>query len=175
MIGQKGMPATWGGVERHVEELSAHLAILGHEVVVFTRPQYTPPSRTEYRGVRLRSLPRFPRSTSMRSFTARSHPSLSGPETTMSSTITPWGPPWRVPLRSYVVDAWWRPSTDRTGEVGSGDDSRAPPSSSVNGWHCTFPMQPSPSLPGLPMSTACEPADRCRRSRAVSRCVKSAT
>ena len=60
MIGQKGMPATWGGVERHVEELSAHLAILGHEVVVFTRPQYTPPSCTEYRGVRLRSLPTIP-------------------------------------------------------------------------------------------------------------------
>lgn len=57
MIGQKGIPATWGGVERHVEELSARLAARGHEVVVYTRPSYTDRSLLEHRGVRLRSLP----------------------------------------------------------------------------------------------------------------------
>lgn len=57
MIGQKGVPATHGGVERHVEELGARLADLGHEVVVFTRPNYTEPGLTRYRGMKLVSLP----------------------------------------------------------------------------------------------------------------------
>lgn len=57
MIGQKGIPATWGGVERHVEELSARLVGMGHEVVVYTRPNYSDKSLTEHRGIQLRSLP----------------------------------------------------------------------------------------------------------------------
>ena len=57
MIGQKGVPATHGGVERHVEELGARLVDLGHEVVVFTRPGYTDASLTEHRGMRLVSVP----------------------------------------------------------------------------------------------------------------------
>jgi glycosyltransferase involved in cell wall biosynthesis len=57
MIGQKGVPATFGGVERHVEELGARLAELGHEVVVYTRPNYTEPGLSRYRGMTLVSLP----------------------------------------------------------------------------------------------------------------------
>lgn len=57
MIGQKGIPATHGGVERHVEELGARLVGLGHDVTVFTRPNYTDPRRHEHRGMRLVSLP----------------------------------------------------------------------------------------------------------------------
>ena len=57
MIGQKGIPATWGGIERHVEELSTRLVALGHDVVVYTRPNYTDRSLTEHQGVQLRSLP----------------------------------------------------------------------------------------------------------------------
>lgn len=57
MIGQKGVPATHGGVERHVEELGARLVGLGHDVTVFTRPNYTDPQLREYRGMRLVSLP----------------------------------------------------------------------------------------------------------------------
>ena len=40
MIGQRGVPATFGGVERHVEEIGARLAEEGHEVVVFCRRGY---------------------------------------------------------------------------------------------------------------------------------------
>ena len=56
MIGQKGLPATYGGVERHVEELSAALATMGQDVTVYSRPNYAPrvPS---HRGVRVISLP----------------------------------------------------------------------------------------------------------------------
>ncbi|MFH1145869.1 MAG: glycosyltransferase family 4 protein [bacterium] len=57
MIGQKGVPTKYGGIERHVEELSAALVSLGHQVVVYTRPHYTDPSLGEYRGVKLISLP----------------------------------------------------------------------------------------------------------------------
>ena len=57
MIGQKGIPATHGGVERHVEELGSRLVALGHDVTVFTRPNYTDPHMSEYRGMHLKSLP----------------------------------------------------------------------------------------------------------------------
>ncbi|MFA6486268.1 MAG: glycosyltransferase family 4 protein [Candidatus Magasanikbacteria bacterium] len=40
MIGQKGIPAAAGGVERHVEELSKQLAQNGHEVLVYARRWY---------------------------------------------------------------------------------------------------------------------------------------
>lgn len=53
MIGQRGLPATFGGVERHVEEFSARLAARGHEVVVFCRPGYSPKELHEYRGITL--------------------------------------------------------------------------------------------------------------------------
>jgi glycosyltransferase involved in cell wall biosynthesis len=53
MIGQRGLPATYGGVERHVEEFGARLAARGHEVVVFCRPGYSPEDLLEYRGITL--------------------------------------------------------------------------------------------------------------------------
>jgi len=42
MIGQKGIPATYGGIERHVHELATRLFARGHEVVVYCRSHYTP-------------------------------------------------------------------------------------------------------------------------------------
>jgi glycosyltransferase involved in cell wall biosynthesis len=56
-IGQKGIPATGGGVERYVEDLSTHLVACGHEAIVYTRSHYTQDSKTNFRGVRLISLP----------------------------------------------------------------------------------------------------------------------
>jgi len=41
MIGQKGLPATYGGIENHVENLSVGLAQRGHRVTVFCRPYYS--------------------------------------------------------------------------------------------------------------------------------------
>ncbi len=40
MVGTKGLPATFGGVERHVEEIGAGLAERGHEVIVHCRQSY---------------------------------------------------------------------------------------------------------------------------------------
>ncbi|MBI4133243.1 glycosyltransferase, partial [Candidatus Uhrbacteria bacterium] len=41
MLGQKGIPAVFGGIERHVEELATRLAARGHEVLVYCRPWYS--------------------------------------------------------------------------------------------------------------------------------------
>jgi glycosyltransferase involved in cell wall biosynthesis len=57
MIGSRGLPATWGGVEHHVEEIGARLVERGHEVTVFCRPGYADRERQSYRGMRLRSVP----------------------------------------------------------------------------------------------------------------------
>ncbi|MCK4546910.1 MAG: glycosyltransferase family 4 protein [Candidatus Eisenbacteria sp.] len=56
MVGQKGIPATYGGIERHVEELSTRLVERGHEVTVYSRPYYTK-LRGEFRGVKLVTVP----------------------------------------------------------------------------------------------------------------------
>jgi glycosyltransferase involved in cell wall biosynthesis len=40
MVGQKGIPTRFGGIERHVEALSVRLGEAGHEVLVYTRPWY---------------------------------------------------------------------------------------------------------------------------------------
>lgn len=39
-LGQKGIPATYGGIERHVEELATRLVHRGHDVTVYCRPYY---------------------------------------------------------------------------------------------------------------------------------------
>ena len=51
------MPATFGGVERHVEEVGARLADRGHDVTVFCRSNYSEDTPRWYRGMRLRWLP----------------------------------------------------------------------------------------------------------------------
>lgn len=57
MIGQKGIPARGGGVERHVEELATRLAKNGHEVFVYCRDHYTSPRVRMYHGVHCIHLP----------------------------------------------------------------------------------------------------------------------
>ena len=56
MIGLKGIPATYGGVERHVEELAAQLVGRGHHVTAYCRSHYTPRHQAEHRGIRLKVL-----------------------------------------------------------------------------------------------------------------------
>jgi glycosyltransferase involved in cell wall biosynthesis len=56
MIGGRGIPANYGGVERSIEAISIRLARLGHDVTVFCRAPFTPKLHT-YAGVRLVRLP----------------------------------------------------------------------------------------------------------------------
>ncbi len=67
-IGQKGIPARNGGVERYVENLSANLVEQDHEVLVYARKKYNPGLK-EYKGVKIISLP----SLSGKNFEAISH------------------------------------------------------------------------------------------------------
>jgi glycosyltransferase involved in cell wall biosynthesis len=57
MIGQRGIPATFGGIEHHVEELGSRLAELGHDVTVYTRTNYSDARFVTLRGMRPRYLP----------------------------------------------------------------------------------------------------------------------
>ncbi len=56
MIGQKGIPATYGGIERHVEEIATRLAERGHKVTVYSRLYYSH-YHGAYRGVDNKRLP----------------------------------------------------------------------------------------------------------------------
>lgn len=54
MLGCRGVPAAYSGVERHVEELGARMAAAGHEVVVFG---HGAGAAGTYRGMVQRALP----------------------------------------------------------------------------------------------------------------------
>jgi len=56
MIGQKGIPAIYGGVEQHVQDLSMRLVKLGHEVTVYSRGWYTGKSNTQINGVQTKNI-----------------------------------------------------------------------------------------------------------------------
>ena len=57
MIGQKGIPAIYGGIERHVEELSLELAKQGHEIFVYAHAWYTPKNIRNYHGIKVVHTP----------------------------------------------------------------------------------------------------------------------
>lgn len=71
-IGQKGIPAQQGGVEKHVQELATRLVKFGHQVTVYSRFHYTGSRRGHYRGVNLINLP----SLNTKHFDAISHTAL---------------------------------------------------------------------------------------------------
>lgn len=57
MVGQKGIPTIYGGIEKHVEDLSIELVKQGHDVLVYARSWYTPTRLKNYRGVRIIHTP----------------------------------------------------------------------------------------------------------------------
>lgn len=56
VVGSKGIPATFGGIERHVAELASRLVRRGFAVRVYCRPYYASVSGS-YEGVELVTLP----------------------------------------------------------------------------------------------------------------------
>ncbi len=58
MIGSRGLPLVYGGIERHVAEIGSRLAARGHEVTVFGRRPFS--AGGEHRGMRIRVLPSIP-------------------------------------------------------------------------------------------------------------------
>lgn len=58
MLGTKGIPSRFGGIETHVAELATRLVRMGHEVVVYVRPWYVGKNASSsFNGIRLVSLP----------------------------------------------------------------------------------------------------------------------
>ena len=57
IIGQKGIPAKGGGVEKHVENLAVNLVKAGEDVLVYNRINYRPEKLKDYQGVQIINLP----------------------------------------------------------------------------------------------------------------------
>jgi glycosyltransferase involved in cell wall biosynthesis len=53
MVGQKGLPATFGGIEHHVEHLGRRLVERGHRVTVYCRSSYGEIPSRKYHGIDL--------------------------------------------------------------------------------------------------------------------------
>ncbi len=74
MLGTRGVPATYGGVERHVEEIGSRLVARGHEVTVFSQSRYLGRDRVrEHLGMRVVRVPTLP----LRSLEAIAHSGMS--------------------------------------------------------------------------------------------------
>ncbi len=52
-IGQKGIPAKEGGVEKQVERLALSLKSLNQEVIVYNRKNYWPENKKEFKGIKI--------------------------------------------------------------------------------------------------------------------------
>ncbi|GAW32742.1 glycosyltransferase family 4 protein [Carboxydocella sp. JDF658] len=58
MIGQKGLPAQSGGVEKHVEEIGKRLVNAGYELTVFNRKHYSSiKDKSNHNGIVIKNLP----------------------------------------------------------------------------------------------------------------------
>lgn len=58
MIGTKGVPAKWGGIEKYVEEVGQRLAARGHEVTVFGSRWFLKDyTHNTYKGMKIRRVP----------------------------------------------------------------------------------------------------------------------
>lgn len=73
VIGSRGIPATWGGVERQCEELYTRLALKGFNITIFARNNYVKKDVKQYKGVNVIRLPTLP----LKGFEAAIHTFLS--------------------------------------------------------------------------------------------------
>jgi glycosyltransferase involved in cell wall biosynthesis len=54
MLGTKGIPAKWGGIERYVKEIGKRLAQRGHEITIFASKWYCSDyPGNDYEGMRI--------------------------------------------------------------------------------------------------------------------------
>jgi glycosyltransferase involved in cell wall biosynthesis len=57
VTGFRGVPATWGGVEHHCEELYSRLAANGHDITIYARSFYVKSDIKFYKGMKIIRLP----------------------------------------------------------------------------------------------------------------------
>ena len=53
VIGTRGIPATFGGIERHCEELYSHIVKMGHDVTIYARKGYIDSNVRLFRGIKI--------------------------------------------------------------------------------------------------------------------------
>lgn len=74
MLGTRGVPASFGGIEHHVEEIGSRLVARGHEVTVYSQSKYLGASRVQdHLGMRVVRVPTLP----TKSLEAIAHSALS--------------------------------------------------------------------------------------------------
>jgi glycosyltransferase involved in cell wall biosynthesis len=57
VTGIRGVPATWGGIEHHCENLYSRLTEKGYRITVYARNYYVPKDISEYKGLKIKRLP----------------------------------------------------------------------------------------------------------------------
>ncbi|MCX7823833.1 MAG: glycosyltransferase family 4 protein [Syntrophobacterales bacterium] len=57
VLGFRGIPATWGGIEHQCEEIYTRLVKMGYEITIYCRSYYVPSDIKEYKGIKLIRLP----------------------------------------------------------------------------------------------------------------------
>jgi glycosyltransferase involved in cell wall biosynthesis len=57
VTGFRGVPATWGGIEHHCENLYSRLAEQGYDITVYARSYYISKGISSYKGLNIKRLP----------------------------------------------------------------------------------------------------------------------
>ena len=57
VTGFRGVPATWGGIEHHCENLYFRLAEKGYDITIYARSYYVPRGMSRYKGLKIKRLP----------------------------------------------------------------------------------------------------------------------
>jgi glycosyltransferase involved in cell wall biosynthesis len=57
VTGIRGVPATWGGIEHHCENLYSRLAEMGYDITIYSRSYYVPKGMSVYKGMKIKRLP----------------------------------------------------------------------------------------------------------------------
>jgi len=57
VTGFRGVPATWGGIEHHCENLYSRLAEKGYDITIYARSYYIPRGMSRYKGLKIKRLP----------------------------------------------------------------------------------------------------------------------
>lgn len=57
VTGLRGVPATWGGIEHHCENVYSRLIELGYDITVYARSYYISKEISEYKGLKIKRLP----------------------------------------------------------------------------------------------------------------------
>jgi len=62
VTGLRGVPASWGGIEHHCEQLYSRLAALGHDITIYARAPYIPKNIRWYKGMKIVIMPTIDKS-----------------------------------------------------------------------------------------------------------------